>query len=111
MQINANNSSLTLTTPRTPYSGSQQKQTRAHNSYTQNASSATIIDAEYVEISSPAKQAFIRERQTLDSSVLPDSNDKSFSAEEAKEQKALSAKFQVARPDTPPPGSYVNIFA
>lgn len=110
MQINTNNSSLTIT-PRIPPDNSQQKQTRAQDSYTRNASSASVIDAEFVDLSRPAKETFVRERRALDDSIATEAADKSFSAGESKEQKELSSKFQVARPETPPPGTYVNIFA
>lgn len=111
MQITPNNSSLTTTSPRVLPSNSQQKQTRAQDSYIQNASSASVIDAEYVELSRPAQETFVRERQALDDSIVTEATNANLSAKESKEQKALNAKFQVARPETPPPGSYVNIFA
>jgi len=111
MQINPNNSSLTTTPHRVLPSNSQQKQTRAQDSYTQNASSASVIDAEYVELSRPSQETFVKERQALDDSIITEATKASSSAKESKEQTALSAKFQVARPETPPPGSYVNIFA
>lgn len=111
MQVNTNNSSLTTISTRIPPGDSQQKQTRAHDSYTRNASSASVIDAEFVDLSRPAKEVFVHERQALDASIITEAEKKSFSVGESTEQKALSAKFQVARPETPPPGTYVNIFA
>jgi hypothetical protein len=111
MRINTNNSSLTTISPRIPPNDSQQKQTRAQDSYNRNASSASVIDAEFVDLSRPAKETFVRERQALDVSIATESKETSFSTKESSEQKALSAKFQIARPETPPPGTYVNIFA
>lgn len=110
MQVNTNQSSLATLTLQTT-TASQNKQTQAQQSYRHNASSANVIDAEFVEISRPAKETFIRERQALDFSVTTKVVETDDSAAATQEQRALRSRFQTARPETPPPGTYVNIFA
>jgi hypothetical protein len=110
MQVKTNQSSLATLRLQTT-SASQNKQTLAHQSYRHNASTASVIDAEYVEISHPAKETFIRERQDLDLSVTTKVVETDDSASATQEQRALRSRFQTVQPETPPPGTYINIFA
>ena len=104
-------------TPRTwtePVNNGEKQQRRirqAEDSYSRNAADAQVIDAEYVELYSPGKNSLQGERQTLDLALEPQTKDKALAQ---KAYPAISSpvnRYQLMPLDTPPPGTYLNIFA
>lgn len=87
--------------------GERQKQDRAQQRYAKNAGSAEVIDAEYIDLNRnravrPEKLSIPEQKQTKEDSqeTVP-----------SQEQGQLLARFQTTDLDTPPPGSYISIYA
>ncbi len=92
----------------TDQTGRQQRLRRANDSYSKNAASAQVIDAEYVDLYTPDSLA---PQQTQSPGIIlePESSIEK-PAMQVLEQPATE-KYQLQTPDTPPPGTYVNYFA
>ncbi len=85
--------------------GRQQRIRQANDSYSKNAASAQVIDAEYVDLYHPEK---------IHQQAIPSLEQ--FIAVEATPAEQLfahptSSKYPMQDPDTPPPGTYINYFA
>ncbi|MCW8859195.1 MAG: hypothetical protein OQK50_00630 [Deltaproteobacteria bacterium] len=89
----------------------QQQVLQARDSYTRNAAFAQVIDAEYVEFYTPGKTAFTQERQKLDLSLAPEPAEIGNSAKNPSLSNTRSNRYQTPSLDTPPPGTYLNVFA
>ncbi len=93
----------------TDQAGKQQRLRQANSSYSKNAASATVIDAEYVDLYTPDS---LTAQQTQSPGVI-------FEATESPEEKPAiqvleqptTEKYQLQTPDMPPPGTYINYFA
>ena len=88
--------------------GKQQRLRQANDSYTKNAASAQVIDAEYVDLYSTEKKA---PQQTQDIDVMLAANTPEEKPATQVVQHPASRKYQLQDPDTPPPGTYINYFA
>ena len=88
--------------------GRQQRLRQANDSYSKNAASAQVIDAEYVDLYTPDSPT---PQQMQSPGVI-------FEVESPEEKPAMQVleqptteKYQLQHPDTPPPGTYINYFA
>ena len=88
----------------------QQRVQQAQDSYSKNAASAEIIDAEYVDLYSSEAKTFQQEKlalhQTLDSGAAPSQQKSAIS-----HNSSAFNRYQIGPADTPLPGTYLNIFA
>jgi len=106
LQVSANFINATaLTVPKETCR--QQRQAQSADCYKQNASSAQIIDAEFVDPYEPAT----KNPYKADNKPILFIAAESTNAESAGSLKTLKNKFQQAPISTPPPGTYVNIYA
>ena len=87
--------------------GKQQRLRQANDSYSKNAASAQVIDAEYVDLYTPEK--VVTQQQNSDITFEPESPS-SVSAQQLSES-PVTSRYQLQDPDTPPPGTYINYFA
>lgn len=84
---------------------------RARDSYRANAASATVIDAEYVDLPThrelPVQQQQPPPASLSTSSAEPPATDQAtFPA-----GRLLASRFQTHPPDLPRPGSLINVYA
>ncbi len=93
----------------TDQTGKQQRLRQANDSYSKNAASAQVIDAEYVDLYTPDNLA---PQQTQNPGVLVEATGipEEKPAMQVLEQ-PTTEKYQLQTPDTPPPGTYINYFA
>ena len=82
----------------------------ASDRYIQNAAAAQVIEAEYVEVNSPASKDFHQELQDLTNSITPEDFDLSAKTPAMTKTNNALASYQ-QRPNAPPPGTYINLFA
>ncbi len=88
--------------------GKQQRLRQANDSYTKNAASAQVIDAEYVDLyasknqTPPKPQNLDRLLKTVPSETKPD---------QQLMKQSSAAKYPQQPRETPPPGTYINYFA
>jgi len=89
----------------------QQRVQQAKDSYSKNAASAEIIDAEYVDLYSSETKTFQHEKLTLHQTL--ESNTAALQQDSAivKNNNSVFNRYQMVPIDTPPPGTYLNIFA
>ncbi len=85
------------------------RQGRAADSYAKNAQ-PPVIDAEYVEIYSPASRGTGRERTNLDLTLEPETS-LNAAMTNAPQSPKLSKYQQQSTEPTPLPGSFIDIFA
>ncbi len=83
----------------------------ARDSYTENAASAQVIDAEYVEFHHPDDKVFIQERHKLDLSLGPEVIGQASTGTAKTNSNTAIGQYQLKRHSAPPPGTYINIFA
>jgi len=89
-----------------------QKQTViARDRYSKSPEQQQIIDAEYVEFYSPSVDLFNQERQTLDNTLEPLSEEVQLSADSESHAPSSLRKYQLKPHEAPPPGSYIDTFA
>ncbi len=84
---------------------------KARDSYVRNAASAEVIDAEYVESYTPVSNTFALEREQLNLSLEPESFQQSSKDTPGIRLNEKINKYQFKAFDTPPPGTYLNVFA
>ena len=88
----------------------QQRVQQAKDSYSKNAASAEIIDAEYVDLYNSETKTFQQEKltlhQTLESETAPSQQKSAIG-----NNNSVFNRYQMGPADTPPPGTYLNIFA
>lgn len=88
----------------------QQRVQQAKDSYSKNAASAEIIDAEYVDLYSSETKPFQQEKltlyQTLESEAASSQRKSTIG-----NNNSVFSRYQMGPADTPPPGTYLNIFA
>ena len=87
--------------------GKQQRLRQANDSYSKNAASAGVIDAEYVDLYTPEK--VVSQQQNPDITFEPESTSSAL-AQQLPES-PVASRYQLQDPDTPPPGTYINYFA
>jgi len=86
----------------------QQKVAQRDSYKNSAATSAPIIDAEYVEFYSPSTATFKQERQTLDSKIEQrEDTDPTINTPTNNPR----SKYQIQAHDAPPPGTYIDTFA
>ena len=90
---------------------SQQKIKQAKDSYTQNATSAQVIDAEYVDLYNQETRVFKQENQSQHLTLETDATSPQQKFESGQDMNSVLSRYQMAPIDTPPPGTYLNIFA
>lgn len=83
----------------------------AQDSYTKNAASAQIIDAEYVESYTPDTIALQQKHQTLHLTQEPVMTASKEKPETNQQINSVISKYLMTPIDAPPPGTYLNIFA
>lgn len=106
MQVSANFINTTaLTIPKD--SCRQQRLTQSSDCYKQNAASAEVIDAEFIDTSSPATKSSFQANNNSILFFVPEST----ASENADSLKNIKNRFQQAPLNTPPPGTYVNVYA
>nr|MDA3902963.1 hypothetical protein [Desulfuromusa sp.] len=91
--------------------GKQQRIQQARDSYTKNSATAQIIDAEYVDTYNPDAIALPQEHQTLHLTLEPVMDSSRQEPETGQKINSIVSKYQMTPIDTPPPGTYLNIFA
>lgn len=84
---------------------------QAKDSYSQNAASAQIIDAEYVDLYSPESKTFQQESQKLQQTLEPEGSPTQQEYTPVKKNNSSFSRYQITSVDTPPAGTYLNIFA
>ena len=89
----------------------QRKIRQAEDSYSRNAADAQVIDAEYVERYTTGKNSLQHERQTLDLALEPQTGDKALAQKTYPGSNSPGNRYQLMALDTPPPGTYLNVFA
>jgi hypothetical protein len=89
----------------------QQRIQQAKDSYSKNAASAQIIDAEYVELYSPENKIFQQENQKLHQTLEPGASSTQQEYAPVKKDNSSFSRYQMTPVDTPLPGTYLNIFA
>ncbi len=90
--------------------GKQQRIQQAKDSYDKNAASAQVIDAEYVDMYSPDSITLQRERQDLNLTLEPERISPKQKPVNLNSN-SVTSKYDMPSVDTPPPGTYLNIFA
>ncbi|MDX2479832.1 MAG: hypothetical protein QNK24_05800 [Desulfuromusa sp.] len=91
--------------------GKQQRIQQARDSYSKNAASAQVIDAEYVDLYNPDTMDLQQERQDLHLTLEPDMAFPGQAPETGQKFNSSVSKYQMTPIDAPPPGTYLNIFA
>ncbi|MFK5926170.1 MAG: hypothetical protein QM483_06030 [Desulfuromusa sp.] len=91
--------------------GKQQRIQQAKDSYGKAAASSEIIDAEYVDSYSPDSNVSRLENQNINLALDPEGDPHSQKFETGQKISSPFSKYQMAPVDTPPPGTYLNIFA
>ncbi|MEA3544962.1 MAG: hypothetical protein U9R69_07050 [Thermodesulfobacteriota bacterium] len=91
--------------------GKQQRIQQAKDSYNKNASSAQVIDAEYVDVYHPAPQTLQQERQELNLTLEPETGSLKQKNETDQNINSSVGKYKKAPVDVPRPGTYLNTFA
>ncbi len=91
--------------------GKQQRIQQAKDSYSKNAASSQIIDAEYVDLYTSDTNAFQQENQNLHLTLEPEVATQQQRFETGQKISSIFSKYQMAPVDAPPPGTYLNIFA
>jgi len=89
----------------------QQTIQQAKDSYSKGAASAQVIDAEYVDLYSSDTQPFQQDKQDLLLALEPEFTSPPQPVETGQKNNSIVSKYQMAPVDTPPPGTYLNIFA
>ncbi len=110
MQISSNNAILTNYAPRTTPKPDLHRENRAHDSYTRNAASATVIDAEYIE-PQHVVPSVPPEHKGIGNTISAERIEMGRRTTKTTAQEALSSRFKTADSDSPPPGSYINLYA
>jgi len=88
-----------------------QAATDAYNRHAQ-ASSAQVIDAEYVEFYTPSNQVLQQERNTLDNTLEGAAATDAATGKPGNPLTAVVDKYQLsAKKPSPQPGSLLNIYA
>ncbi|WP_139167542.1 hypothetical protein [Desulfuromusa kysingii] len=93
-------------------SASNQATEQAKDSYAKNTATAQVIDAEYVDTYNPKSTAASQEKKQIPQR-FPDVGTTTLQLESSATQNnnSIFSKYQTSAVDTPPPGSYLNIFA
>jgi len=89
----------------------QQTIQQAKDSYDKNAASSQVIEAEYVDLYSPASSNLQHEKQDLLRTLEAEVGSSSQPVETAQNNNSMVSKYQMVPIDTPSPGTYLNIFA
>lgn len=90
--------------------GKQQRIQQVKDSYGKNAASAQVIDAEYVDTYSPDNITLQRERQDLNLTLEPEQTSPKQQPVD-RNSNSVASKYDMPPIDTPPPGTYLNVFA
>ncbi|MEA3363263.1 MAG: hypothetical protein U9Q61_08370 [Thermodesulfobacteriota bacterium] len=91
--------------------GTRQRIQQAKDSYSKNAASAQVIDAEYVDLYNPDTVALQQECQDLNLTLEPETALPPKESETDPNINSIINKYQMAPLDIPHPGTYLNIFA
>lgn len=88
--------------------GKQQRLRQANDSYTKNAASAAVIDAEYVDLYSSKNQLPLQPKN-LDGRLKTESSAAKPTLQLT--EQSSTSKYPQQSVETPPPGTYINYFA
>ncbi|WP_321391224.1 hypothetical protein [uncultured Desulfuromusa sp.] len=86
----------------------RQRVQQANDSYHKNSASSQIIDAEYVDLYNAASSTVHKQNQGFN--VILDADDENQNSRVRHNDSSFD-KYQMTSVDTPPPGTYLNIFA
>ena len=89
----------------------QQRVQQAKDSYNKSAASAEIIDAEYVDLYSSKAKTFQQEKLTLQQTLETEAASSQQKLAIGNNNNSVFSRYQMGPADTPPPGTYLNIFA
>jgi len=91
--------------------GAQQRIQQAKDSYSKNAASAQVIDAEYVDLYNPDAMTLQQDYQDSNLTLEPKTAPSLQKTETGQNINSIVNRYKMAPLDIPHPGTYLNIFA
>lgn len=89
----------------------QQKTQQAQDSYQKNSASSQVIDAEYVDLYNSTSNTVHKQNPNLNVILESDTERPSQGNNRVQQNRSSLDIYHMTAVDTPPPGTYLNIFA